>query len=345
MWHNQKILNMNDTLLNRKMHVQEALIDIEKTIQQSTGERQEKLASESFAGDKSFDRNSKALQKRHTDKVFESWLQEQGFKHAKTVSKKETVKLALPEIPKTDRKDDDELKLKREKSRITSGMTDSSFNKLHGIMKTNNMPTEKLAEDLTRVKTPRWNISTRLKKEPYLKNLDDFYPRDPYTLMPSDTELLLLHRELNGLTIEEVKEFMRENYKDKAMKNRDKIDVIESTTKKMHTLEPNTEREHYFRPKNIMDYEPKRKDPEHKYGLDQASFALSRTPTSTCYDRTRDFLNDKQKQVSEPDVQNDEVLVNGNNFFDVYFGPELYEYMKDKKNGKISKKYEKVFIC
>jgi hypothetical protein len=350
MWHNQKILNINDALLNRKMHAQETLLDIEKTIHISTSERhQEKLAIEGLGNDKSFEKANKNIAKRQADKVFESWLTEQGFKHVSSSiasHKKEASK--LPEIPKYEKREE-VPKFKKEKTRITSAATTaSSFSNLHGILKTKNDETpadDKPDGDPVRFRTPRWNISTRLNKEPYLKNLDDFYPRDPYTLMPTDVELLLLHRELNGLSIEEIKEFMAENFKNKAIQNKQKIDIIESTTKKMHTIKPNTEREHYYKPKNIMDYEPKKKDAEHHYGIDQASFALSRTPTSSCYEKTKSFLVDKYKQTSSPNINNDEVLVDGKNFFELYFDTELYEFMKDKKNGKISKKYEKVFIC
>lgn len=43
-----------------------------------------------------------------------------------------------------------------------------------------------------------WNYSTKPADSEYTTNLNDFYPRDPFTQLPENVDLLMLNRELRG---------------------------------------------------------------------------------------------------------------------------------------------------
>lgn len=43
-----------------------------------------------------------------------------------------------------------------------------------------------------------WNFSTKSADSEYTTNLNDFYPRDPFTQLPENVDLLMLNRELRG---------------------------------------------------------------------------------------------------------------------------------------------------
>ncbi len=54
-----------------------------------------------------------------------------------------------------------------------------------------------------------WNSSAKINEKEYKPNLNNFFPRDQYTMLPTDADLVFLNKELKGMCLDEVKKLMK----------------------------------------------------------------------------------------------------------------------------------------
>jgi hypothetical protein len=199
-----------------------------------------------------------------------------------------------------------------------------------------------------------WDYSTKVEDKTYIKNLDDFYPRDPYTRLPLDDEMLLLHHQLNGLTLDEIKQFMRKSLMGKAEFIREKQEKIEKAKtkngKKKSTKSSaqsfRSDRPVYYKPKHVLDYEKKAKIGDDIINFTSAGFNLSDDPITFPYQHSKNLMDRGQQNVLSK-IHNKKVTTGDEEYKKIIssnFSKELYDFMTTK-NGKINPKYEKVFIC
>lgn len=192
-----------------------------------------------------------------------------------------------------------------------------------------------------------WNYSIKTNKKSYVQNLNDFYPRDQYTCLPTDEDLLFLNKELKNQPMEKVK------------------NLIKKDLSHVNQSENNTERQVVYRPKHVLDAKTRMKSHN---SLDNAA-ALHLNPgdiNSFAYKQTRRYFGENLRKESSPAYGSfrcnpsavkkikaqliddgpprrvrDEKL----NIVERHYGRELSNFMEDKRHGKMSQKYEKVFIC
>jgi hypothetical protein len=167
-----------------------------------------------------------------------------------------------------------------------------------------------------------WNSSGKVRTKPYTPNLTDFFPRDYYTCMPTDAELLFLNKELKGQSLNRVKNLIEK-------------DLSNYST----NSEQGDERVVVFKPKSVLDVDVK-------------------TPVDSCVGRGNKFtslsygdyynssgtLKEIKKQLCEADTQGGKCRDEKLKIVERVYGKDLSNYMMDKRHGKMSQKYEKVFI-
>jgi len=183
-------------------------------------------------------------------------------------------------------------------------------------------PSNKFKQVNTPVKPDiSWNFSGKVHSKPYTANLTDFFPRDYYTCMPTDVELLFLNKELKGQSMNKVKKLMKKDLSNTV--NSDKSE----------------ERMVVFKPKSVLDVEVK-------------------APVDTCigrgnrltslsygdYYNTCGTLKEIKKQLFEADARSGKFKDDKLKIVEKNYGKDLSNYMMDKRHGKMSQKYEKVFI-
>jgi hypothetical protein len=303
-------------------------------------------------------------------KHFDKWLMNQGFLRDEEVEKQAEAAANPPSQAKTKKKD--------------KGMVLSSF--VSGKTLINNKKAEaaKAAEEAEKAESERkkklekrtpfvpmnhakqWDYSVRPEGKEYTTNLDDFFPRDPYTLAPMNLDLVLLNKELKGMSLIEVKEFMN-----KPIKGVKQSPVISQE-----------ERPFYYKPKNIIDAQTKYKIAEvDEKRIDSAGMTLQNDTGLFQYKQAKRFVdkqvearrtakarsmydigeeagssygsyfntNDTLRMIKEQLGETKKMrarardekldIVRGN------YGDELKEFMTNKRHGVMDQKYEKVFIC
>ena len=196
-----------------------------------------------------------------------------------------------------------------------------------------------------------WNFSTKPHDKEYIANLTDFYPRDPYTCLPADSDLVYLNKELKGMSIDQVQALMKK-----------KLNRCNSA------IEP-SQRTVLFKPKHIIDAQTKSKIAESTGPVDQAGLHIySGDPESFPYREAKRFVSDAaatrkyishsygdyhntaatvkqiKRQLLANGVANRKVKDDKLEVVEKCYGHELSDYMKDRHN-KMSQKYEKVYIC
>ncbi len=185
-----------------------------------------------------------------------------------------------------------------------------------------NKPPTKLKPVNTPKPDMNWNSSGKVRTKPYTPNLTDFFPRDYYTCMPTDAELLFLNKELKGQSLNRVKNLIKK-------------DLSNNST----NSEQSDERVVVFKPKSVLDVEVK-------------------APVDSCVGRGNKFtslsygdyynssgtLKEIKKQLCEADAQGGKCRDEKLKIVERVYGKDLSNYMMDKRHGKMSQKYEKVFI-
>ena len=136
-----------------------------------------------------------------------------------------------------------------------------------------------------------WNISTKVPGKDYVNNLKDFYPRDQYTMMPKDVDLVLLNKELKGMSLEQIREFMNKNLSPATA-------AAEILTTAAASNEASSSRPVYYKPKWVLDIEPKAKIPLDERLVDEAAFAFSNDTRSLVYKQAANFVLKSKKRAA-----------------------------------------------
>ena len=335
--------------------------------------------------------------KEDAENKFDIWLTNQGFpSSSKSVDTKKSKK--LPDLDlradssKTSRTTGGGLTSTMSKEQldvIGSGDTATPFSIPMSRLPSTSITTDrdgyspkkypkfgkKLGANSKSPKSPEnpWNYSTKAKGKEYITNLNDFFPRDHYTKMPENLDLMLLNTELKGMSMEQVKEFMRK-----------KLENNPNAFKHIRTgspgiMDPADERPVYYAPKNIVDTQTKVRLPEDTPAMDIAAFSFGNDINSFAFREAKRFVDNSQAKQkakkaglsSHGSYYNTEdtlsqikgllstnTTTTGNNITNSKgqfkdekleivrknYGKDLADFMTDKRHGKMSQKYEKVFI-
>jgi hypothetical protein len=211
---------------------------------------------------------AKITNKDEAEKKFDAWLRNQGFlddsieKEKKSnIENKEQISFEVIEELNSSRKSQQDLNsIDRDKSAKQNTITISQE-------KNNNN---------------KWMYTKHPPESKYITNLNDFYPRDPYTLMPDKTALLspFMNKELRGMTLSQVKNFMKKNYR------------IKSALTAQNEL---NDRLVYFKPKSVTDLQTKSKRAFQEQNIfDLAGLHLCNDLGSFQYEGPKQFLNKKK---------------------------------------------------
>ena len=199
-----------------------------------------------------------------------------------------------------------------------------------------------------------WNYSTKPSEKSYVTNLNDFYPRDPYTFLPKNIDLVTINRELKGMSLEQVKEFMKKQLP------RDKV----------KSSDPGNERSVLYKPVNIVDAQTKATRTHDDTRIhDELALALFNEPKSFQFKQVKKFIKKSGGEIKPPPNMDsygsyyntaatlrkikkqlasaDEAHPPKDEKLDIVrrdYGQGLSDFMRDRK-GQMSQKYEKVFIC
>lgn len=140
------------------------------------------------------------------------------------------------------------------------------------------------------------------------------------------------------MSLEEVKEFMRK-----------------TLPRQNFTSNLPNERPVYYKPKYVKDLPKKSKVDENIVRIDKAGANLTNDPKSFPFKQVKKYLNKTSNRCKDsyPNTESTVKLIKKQlgasdenlNIIRRNHGDELSEYMKDKRSGKMSQKYEKVFIC
>lgn len=196
-----------------------------------------------------------------------------------------------------------------------------------------------------------WNHSTKATGSDYVPNLEDYYPRDPYTFLPKNLDLILVNKELRGMSLEQVKEFMKLN-----------LGRVDSASENYDSNRPV-----YYKPKNVIDSQTKQQRSDNDRLKDEAWMNMCNDVRSFQFQEARNYVIDSYntqkaqkkskdsiyggfyntkgalKQIKnqlKPSPKDDKLEI-----IEKLYGEELSNFMKDPRHGKMSQKYEKVFIC
>ncbi|CAF0798567.1 unnamed protein product [Brachionus calyciflorus] len=282
------------------------------------------------------------VDKEESEKKFDTWLISQGFDSEghliepppKPEKEKKEYNLGLKNILLIP--DETESKI------TTNSKLDSDSKTVDN--KSSSYKTKRKEQKLNdkKIYHPKeWNYSTKPPEKNYITNLKDFFPRDPHTQLPLNLDLVMLNKELKGMSLEQVKEFMRKNLKS-------------------HPSTPSlkSERPVYFKPKNIVDAQAKIRSEEYQLGIDNAGLFLGDDIDSFGYKQARNFIRNNYENLNSDDhvsyyenapchfrphtvkkYIDDKLEIVKNTY-----GEGLADFMMDRRSGKMRGKYEKVFI-
>jgi hypothetical protein len=196
-----------------------------------------------------------------------------------------------------------------------------------------------------KIHTKPWNYSTKAKGNDYITNLNDFFPRDPYTFLPKDLDLVLLNKELKGMSLDEVKQFMKKK--------------LTNNPNGLTDLMDKSGRPVYYKPRNIIDAQSKIRMPEDTIPSNGAGMNLTNDIKSQPFRQAKKYIlksvkakessshgsyfntADTLKQIKNQLAESDDKL----KIVRKHYGDDLSDFMKDKRHNVMSQKYEKVFIC
>lgn len=188
-------------------------------------------------------------------------------------------------------------------------------------------PTQKLRPLTDTCKSEsNWNFSTKTSSKPYTADLSDFYPRDQFTCLPTDAELLFLNKELKGQPMIKVKNLIKKDFSNFLISS-----------------EGTPERTAVYKPKSVLDAQSKNR----KFGEIESRMGgtIKKYASLSCYGdyyNTTGTLKKIKKQLGDDRLgYKDEKL----QIVERLYGKDLSDYMTDQRSGKMSQKYEKVFIC
>ncbi|CAF0904957.1 unnamed protein product [Adineta ricciae] len=184
------------------------------------------------------------------------------------------------------------------------------------------------------VNTNNWNISTRCKPNPYITDLTDAYPRDPFTKMPPKQDAVDIYRLLQNMTLTDVKKFL-ERRKERSIEPQD---VEERAQKQrpvvyapchvddIQTLHKATPGEESYQPLRYFD----------EGGLHHTNDAQG----SVFYHQLSEAMGGKENTFLSRYHANEDRTK-----WDLFqqYGSELIDFLTDHR-GRFKRQYDKVFI-
>ncbi|CAF1086777.1 unnamed protein product [Rotaria sp. Silwood1] len=184
----------------------------------------------------------------------------------------------------------------------------------------------------TFVNIQRWNTSTHVKPNPYVPDLPDNYPRDPFTKMPPKRDAVEVYRLLQKMTVDDVKKFLsrrKEQLIDTKTSGQQKqrpVVYAACHVDDIQTLHKPRKGEESFRPLRHFDESGLHftNDARTSIFFQQLSEAME-GGENTAQSR-RQAAEDKAKWA----------------LFEQY-GPELIEFLTDRR-GRFKRQFDKVFI-
>jgi hypothetical protein len=318
-WHNNKKALAQDIKLVQKLRTQDVLKEIELLWHNQPNDQ--------------FRTEQKSPQQN-----FDEWLINQGIAKPNDETNYDY-----------DSNSDNQIKKAKIKTKENSNYSTNSINKHKKIPPISSAEEDQKAKKVVgqpghRIYTinpdePDWNYSTKVDEKEYEPILRDFYPRDPYTCLPQDIDILLLNKELKGKTVDEIRKFMNEN-------------LLKSKQRPPTIINIDSERPVYQKPKSILDAQHKLITPGEKRPIDSAGLTLCENDMKSfpfkqaakqlksknkSYYNTANVLDQIKKQL-EPTKDEKLEIVRRN------YGSDLSDFMLDKRRAQMSQKYEKVFI-
>ena len=286
--------------------------------------------------------------KEESEKKFDEWLENMGHDHEQSNDLNNDNEYDNRKVFNFQPSNSTlESKLLKEKAKSSKGGVEFASSLVRGDLpnfddSTGNLENRRksiLKRKEAIIHTSPWNYSTKTKDVDYIAHLDDFYPRDIYTCLPVNEDLVLLNQVLKGMSVDEIKKFMRTT------------DALEKKLLSQQNPSPVSERPVHFRPKNILDTPSKVKSPPEKTPVNLAGLTICNDLNSFVFKEAKKHLtnntkysaklNSIKRQISKSENQlNDQKL----EIVEKNFGSTMTEIMKDR-HGKLSQRYEKVFIC
>lgn len=301
-----------------------------------------------------------------SEKQFDRWLVNQGFLQDDEVKKQADAAASNKKLPN--------VKKKEKKIVLSSYVSPTPASSRKSDMTlSENLLSNKKHDNESDEKTPAptkkveklpfvplthpkaWDYSTKADEKDYVTNLTDFYPRDPYTLEYEGIDLFKMNKELKGMSVNEVKEFMKKPLGQL---------VGQSGDKEFKQNRP----PFYYKPKYIIDAQTKYKlEQIDEKRIDHAGMTLAndadlfqfkqakkfvahqqdkkaaQASSHGSYFNTNDTLKLIKSQLNEDKksgIKDEKLEIVKKNY-----GQDLSDFMRDKRHDKMDQRYEKVFIC
>ena len=396
MWHKTKNELYNDEKLQLKNHVQEILKDVEKahmSFYENDPVKSKQnfniwLENQGFASNEKISQSSDKIKANlsntsTTSTAADTLVAQKKPKSSTIISAQTSSKKTDPQpTPIKDFINDDDQSsinyyyktddLVKSQPNLNNNVVENSRKRQ---VKSGISDAKKKKTNTKSISNIAWNYSTKAPEKDYINNLKDFFPRDPYTCLPKNLNLVLLEKELRGMSLEEVKEFMNKNLEKPHLNlNHDPFS---------NKMNPNV----VYKPKNIIDVPAKVKIPKEERVIDEAGFNLCNDKTAFPYKQATKFIERSQSidKIRCDLINNRNILKKENSRIEsssssktqdsnmtdsiftlnraknqfklenqekdeklerirVNYGSELSEFMKDRRHGNLSQKYEKVFI-
>ena len=339
MWHDDKTVKYNEETHEKRVKVQKVLQEIERAHQVLVDGDKQKTEHkfEIWLNNQSFVKRDESSKKSSSSiKSFSASIQ-QPIKEPIVIAhfqkqKDPSIKKPLP-LPAI-RTSEHESKRTKEglKVEIKFAKDYNSLFSSQEIINEEEIQNKNKGFETAIENKNEWNYSTKIDEKEYVKNLDDFYPRDPYTLMTNKEELLL-HRQLKNMTVNQIKDL--KTISKKSAKERQKSVNNKKLCK---------DRQVVYRPKNVVDVEAKRKKSDVSTEIDLAAMVIANDPASYNFRLAQIKTSAGSKNLDDEEKNVDLDVNRIKDVIETNFNADLYQFMRDK-SGKISQKYEKVFIC
>ncbi|CAF0880759.1 unnamed protein product [Adineta steineri] len=186
----------------------------------------------------------------------------------------------------------------------------------------------------TYVNNTKWNVSTHAKPNPYITDLVDAYPRDPFTKMPPKQDAAAVYQLLQSMTLTDVKKFLE----------RRQGQITEPTI----SDEPQKkQRPVVYAPCHVHDiqtlHKPRKGDESYqplRYFDEAGLHMTNNVRKNVFYNQLSEALNEGENTfLSRHQATEDRTKWA---LFEQY-GSELIDFLTDHR-GRFKRQYEKVFI-
>ncbi|CAF1301394.1 unnamed protein product [Rotaria sordida] len=230
-------------------------------------------------------------------------------------------------------KSEQEIQQEQQQSQIQTRLPAISHEYMINQSQTDKSTIPKRNRPSTHVNIHRWNTSTHVKPNPYLPDLADNYPRDPFTKMPPKRDAIEIYRLLQKMTVEDVKKFL----------SRRKEQLIDIKT----SGEQKKQRPVVYAPCHVDDiqtlHKPKKGDESFRplrYFDESGLHFTNDARTSIFFQQLSEALEGGENTAQSRRQAAEEKAKWA--LFEQY-GSELIEFLTDRR-GRFKRQFDKVFI-